>query len=139
MTLRDLALKIAFSYLGRWYKWGGDDPSGFDCSGFVVEILQSIGLIGRREDLSASALWDRFIRCKIDEPMAGALVFWKGATGNVCHVEFCIGKDHAIGATGGGSETLTEADAIRHNAYIKVRPIKSRKGIKGYLDPFMEV
>jgi len=29
-----------------FYLWGGDDPlAGFDCSGFVIEILKSVGIL----------------------------------------------------------------------------------------------
>jgi hypothetical protein len=42
----------------------------------------------------------------------------------------------AIGASGGGSATITEADAMRHNAFIKIRPAISRPGIDGYRNPF---
>ena len=38
-------LQTALAYLGTPYVWGGDDPSGFDCSGFVIECLKSAGLL----------------------------------------------------------------------------------------------
>ena len=41
-----------------------------------------------------------------------------------------------IGASGGGSKTITVQDAIRHNAFIKPRPWRSRKYVKGFVDPF---
>ncbi|GAH07581.1 unnamed protein product [marine sediment metagenome] len=139
MILRKLAMKIAFAYLGRWYKWGGDDPSGFDCSGFVIEILQSVGLVGRKEDLTAAGLWERFKHCKVSRPCAGVLVFWTDRKGNIIHIEMAISTVHAIGASGGGSGTITAEDAIRRNAFIKIRPIESRQRIRGYADPFVLV
>ena len=42
---RFYAYKLAWKYIGKFYKWGGDDPSGFDCSGFVIEILKSVGIL----------------------------------------------------------------------------------------------
>jgi hypothetical protein len=136
LGLRKLALKIAFAYLGKWYKWGGDDPSGFDCSGFIMEILQSVGLVNRKEDLTAQGLWDRFLPTKISQPKPGALVFWQNDKGKVIHVEMCLDWEVAIGASGGYGKTLTVEDAMKHNAFIKIRPIYSKKGIKGFLDPF---
>jgi hypothetical protein len=47
----------------------------------------------------------------------------------------------SIGASGGGAKTLTERDAIRDNAFVKVRPINgpgARTGFLGYKDPFAE-
>jgi len=133
--MRDLAEKIAFSYIGRPYIWGGDDPSGFDCSGFIIEIFKSIGKLPRKGDWTAaqlSQMWQR-----IGEPTKGDLVFWENRNHHVIHVEMCLGNGLAIGASGGGSKTLTAADAMAHNAFIKIRPIKTRMGVWGYTNPFL--
>mgnify|MGYP001828618998 CR=1 FL=1 len=133
--MRDLAEKIAFSYLGRPYIWGGDDPSGFDCSGFIIEIFKSIGKLPRKGDWTASQLSQMWQR--IGEPHKGDLVFWENRNHHVIHVEMCLGDGLSIGASGGGSKTLTVADAMAHNAFIKIRPIKTRLGVWGYNNPFL--
>jgi cell wall-associated NlpC family hydrolase len=38
---RIVALEYAWTFLGTWYSWGGDDPSGIDCSGFTGEVMQA--------------------------------------------------------------------------------------------------
>jgi cell wall-associated NlpC family hydrolase len=141
LTSRDVALKVAFSFLGKPYLWGGDDPiMGFDCSGFVIEILKSVGILPRHGDWTAQGLWDRFENVRLKpvykiEP--GCLVFWKSSqSSKIIHVEMCINNTLSIGASGGGSKTLTEADAIAQNAYIKVRPFEIRPNIAGFADPF---
>lgn len=139
MNARGIALQIAWAYLGRPYIWGGDDPMrGFDCSGLIIEILQSVGVIGRKVDLSAQGLWLAFKdKCKVEHPDAGCLVFWTNRYGSkVIHVEMCINRELSIGSSGGGSKTLTLKDAIEQNAYIKIRPFRSRQHIKGFIDPF---
>lgn len=141
-TLRATALEVAMRYLGIPYRWGGDDPmAGYDCSGFVIEVLKSVGLIARRKDFTAQGLWELFEaqNHKVDEPTSGCLVFWSKLPNTpACHVEICLDTFLAIGASGGGSKTKTTQDAINQNAYIKIRPIGSRQGIKGYMDPFKE-
>lgn len=140
MDERELMTKVAWHYLGTPYIWGGDDPSGFDCSGFVIECLQSVGLLPRQGDWSAGGLFDLFRKGRRDwvgEYQPADLVFYKGADSDaVIHVEILVDKERSIGASGGGSTVLTTADAWRRNSYIKVRPFGTRSGIAGILNPF---
>lgn len=137
MTDLEIAEKVAWHYLGTWYKWGGDDVSGFDCSGFICEILQSVGKIGRKEDLTAGGLFVRFKLAKVGKPELGCLVFYGSDEQHITHIEFCLDEKRSIGASGGGSKTLTIEDAILQNAFIKIRPIQSRNGIVGFVNPFL--
>ena len=135
--LMDIAREVAFKFLGKPYLWGGDDPEGFDCSGFCIEILKSVGLLPRQGDWTAQGLWHKFQDYEVEKPSLGCLVFWTDRRGDkIVHVEFVIGRDHAIGASGGGSRTTSREKAMAQGAYIKVRPYGSRKHLKGYLDPF---
>lgn len=138
MEPRELALKIAWSFLGKPYRWGGNDPlGGFDCSGFIVEILKSTGHMRRGSDLTASGIWDTFDQYKVLDPYPGCLVFWQNVNGAVIHVELCLDNIYSIGASGGGGSTMTMQDAIEQDAYIKIRPFNSRKPVKGFLDVFL--
>ena len=136
--LREIALKIAFSFLGKPYLWGGNDPmAGFDCSGFCIEILKSVGLLPRKGDWTAQGLWHKFQDHEVKKPYFGCLVFWTNSRGDkIIHVEMAISEHLCIGASGGGSKTTDRQAAIEQDAYIKVRPFGSRKHIKGYLDPY---
>ena len=91
------------SFLGVPYLWGGDDPSGFDCSGFCIEILKSVGILPRKGDWTASGLYERFKDLSMQEPREGCLVFWANQAGAVIHIEYCINDELSIGASGGGS------------------------------------
>ena len=101
----------------------------------LIEILKSIGRLPRRGDWTASQLAEMWKRT--GTPHRGDFVFWENQHHKIVHVEMCIGDGLAIGASGGGSKTLTIADAAKHNAFIKVRPILSRRGIWGYTNPFL--
>ena len=136
---REIAIGVAKSYLGTAYRWGGDDPSGFDCSGLMIECLQSVGVLPRGRDFTAAMIWDRFPKKIFDqsEVKAGDLVFWKvRRSSRIIHIEMMINGELAIGASGGGSKTKTLADAWRGNAYVKIRPANSRAGIAGFINPY---
>jgi len=135
MNLRSLATKIAWANYGLPYRWGGDDPlAGFDCSGLCIEILKSVGILPRNFDTTANGLYQRFT--KAISPSEGCLVFWRGSGQSMIHVEYCIDSVHSIGASGGGSSTISTQAAIDQNAYIKVRPIMNRGSIPVFADPF---
>lgn len=142
-TQREDFVSYALIWLGSWYKWGGDDPSGFDCSGFVIECLKAWGKFPRKQDTTANLLKARFMDRIAHAPdiLPGTLVFWLSPQGRAYHVEICINDWQSIGASGGGSNTKTMSDAIRDNAFIKIRPIASRQpsGSFVYCDPFMGV
>lgn len=130
MTPKQVTITTALAYLGKPYLWGGDDPlAGFDCSGLIVECLKSSGRLPRNGDWTAAGLYEQFRR--VSGPMEGRLVFWGDP---INHVELCLDETFSIGASGGGSETTTRENAIRENAYIKIRPI--RPGAFGFVDPF---
>jgi cell wall-associated NlpC family hydrolase len=138
--LRLLAVEIAKSHQGTWYRWGGDDPSGFDCSGFVIEVLKSVGALPRHGDWTAHVLATEMGWVFTNPPLPGDLVFWCSSRNRqkVIHVEMMINGDLAIGASGGGSRTVNSEIAMAQNAFIKIRPVRSRSNMWGYKDPFIE-
>jgi len=137
----DLALTVARSHLGEFYSWGGDDPSGFDCSGFVVEVLKSVGLLDRERevDFTAEGLWQKYMAYKTLDPTPGCLAFRQSGS-RMVHIELVIEKigqaTFTIGASGGTSKTRTKNDAIRDNAFIKIRPAT---GFTVFTNPFWSI
>ena len=131
-------LYTVLSYLGTWYSWGGDDPSGFDCSGLVVEGLKAAGLIARGNDHTADQLWSMYPHTSL--PREGCLALF-GSARKATHVEVVVGVDvgvgtvWTVGASGGGSRTKTRQNAIRDNAFVKLRPV-TRSDKLGFVDPF---
>jgi cell wall-associated NlpC family hydrolase len=122
--VRKWFLATALAYLGTPYIWGGDDPSGFDCSGFVVECLKTAGLLNESEDYNADSLMRKFGAFQANKPCKGALLFTCGKSGRAFHVVICLDEYFQIGASGGGSQTTDSKTAWRDNAYVKIRPIK---------------
>lgn len=141
-TLREAALQIWFSQIGKPYIWGGDDPIvGFDCSGLVQEGIKGVGIIPRTADFNADGLLNIAFknrpRLQITQLKPGVLLFWKrGAV--IGHVEIIwavIGnRVLTIGASGGGSATTSPAAAAEQNAYVKIMP--AVPGWAAAVDPF---
>lgn len=113
----------AMSMLGKPYIWGGDDQiEGFDCSGLVIELLQSVGEIPLGRDMTAQGIFETFCHGMYKQayPDFGSLIFWGNGAHSIRHVAFGIDQTRFIGAQGGGSRVRTREDAIRHNAYTKI-------------------
>ncbi len=128
-------VRTAESHLGRWYIWGGDDPSGFDCSGLVIECLKSVGILETTTDLTADGLWQLFKPRVCSVPSRGCLVFYF-TDERATHIGIAIDQWHYITADGGGSKCVNAAEAAKRNAFIKVRPINSRTRHRRYVRLF---
>jgi len=138
-ALRERAAWYATQFIGTPYVWGGDDPmAGFDCSGLAVEVLQAVGRLAHGRDYTANDLFSIFKLFEVSQGYSGCLVFWFNDQGKAIHVEIMIDNDHVVGASGGGSSTQTLADAIRQNAFVKMRPIRYRGSNYKIIDPFKE-
>ena len=136
---RRRAIVYLQKWIGHFYLWAGDDPSGFDCSGLILEVLKSVGLIRHKMDMTANMLYRWFNKNQTVKPGPGKLVFWFGndvRSNKAIHVEMMIDNDHTVGASGGGSATKTIQDAIKHNAFVKMRPLNYRGMNYKICDPF---
>jgi len=120
-------IAYAMCFVGLPYHWGGDDTiEGFDCSGLVQEILASVGK-DPPGDQTADGLFRHFINNgTMDLRKPGALAFFGQLGKGITHVGFMVDSWRMLEAAGGGSKTRTLADAAKHNAYIRIRPITNR-------------
>ena len=137
ITKRELAVKYLWHWLGTPYSYGGDDFSSMDCSGIVIEILQSVGILPHQYDNTAHGLYLKYKDNLVegDKVRPGCLVFWF-RNGKARHVMMLYTYGYVIGACGGGSDTKTTKDAIRDNAFIKMRPIGYDGDSYKICDPF---
>lgn len=120
--------RYALSFLRTPYKWGGDDFSGFDCSGFVLELLEAGGL--KLSDKTAHQLYHYMMHegFPLDKPREGAIVFF-GSKQKVTHTAYCVDGEFIIEAGGGGRKTTSRAAAIRDNAWIRLRRYEYRSDL----------
>lgn len=128
-------IAYAFEYVGTPYRWGGETHEGIDCSGLVQEILMSVG-IDPEGDQTAQGLYDYFVQNSGGTEIgAGSLAFYGRSIREITHVAFMIDKYRVIEAGGGGSKTLTKDDAIKQNAFVRVRALKRRKDLVAIVNP----
>lgn len=159
---RKQAVEYAKNWVGTFYLWAGNDPAGFDCSGLIHEILQSVGLEPHKFDSTANDLYRAHKNNKIDYLKEGCLVFWfKGNEAK--HVEMAINSYQTIGASGGGSPSMSVDklskeypifallpkwilkwligiyDARNRDAFVKIRPVGYRNQPYKIVDPFLSM
>jgi cell wall-associated NlpC family hydrolase len=130
-------LDYAMRFIGVPYVWGGNSPQGFDCSGFVQHVLQSVGA-DPKGDQTARGLYDTLLvqgGIPLNNPKAGALVFYGTSKQAISHVSLCLSEYQIIEAGGGGHATTNAQEAAKTGASVRVRPYTHRKDIVAIVLP----
>jgi cell wall-associated NlpC family hydrolase len=128
------------------YHYGGDDPiQGFDCSGLVHEFLMAFGVAPFEPKPSAQQLFAHYLSWglkqasqippELPEAYFGAMAFFGESEKLVDHVGFCVSPTHMVEAGGGDATVIDDKTAIARNGFIKLRPVKYRKGFLGFIRP----
>lgn len=126
MNKAEQMISYALRFLTIPYRWGGSHPSmGYDCSGFVQEILASVGL-DPKGDQSAQALYTALSQGDWKEGLQpGSVLFFGKGLYQITHTALAISNEQMIEAGGGNSTTTNVIKAAEQNAFIRIRPIRS--------------
>ncbi|MEK4229208.1 C40 family peptidase [Solibacillus sp. FSL H8-0538] len=90
-------VSIANQFLGVKYLFGGESPSGFDCSGFITYVYNKAGISTSR--LSAAGYYNA--STPVSTPQIGDLVFFSDTyKSGISHVGIYIGDNQMIAASG---------------------------------------
>ena len=95
------------------YAWGGQTPSGWDCSGFVSYVLQHFKLLGARMVASGLQSWS-----KPSGPVPGAMAFY----GKPYHVGFVVNGNTLLSALHTGTNTVESALGMGDNSGYGIPP-----------------
>lgn len=110
-------INLARALLGRGYRYGGATPSGFDCSGLVLYVLDREGVKAPRttREQARFGAW-----VPLDELEAGDLVFFGEAPGGV------PSEPHHVGiVTSGRSQPLRMIHASTSRGVVETAVFES--------------
>lgn len=111
----DQIVSKAKQYLGVPYKWGGTDPSGFDCSGFVYYVLRSLGYNASR---TMTTMYSQGTPVSKSNLQPGDIVFFQNTyKSGMSHVGIYVGDGKFIHAPSSG-KVVSYAD-LYSNYYIE--------------------
>lgn len=89
------ALAYARAQLGKPYVWGGEGPSGYDCSGLVKMAWGAAGVPLMHQ---TNAQWGETAHVPLDQAQPGDLVFYGRVGGDIYHVGLYLGGGQMIHA-----------------------------------------
>ncbi|WP_368671424.1 C40 family peptidase [Corallococcus exiguus] len=119
-------LALVLAQMHAPYRWGAkgtpvskDGPRLFDCSGLVTWAFNQVGGKDWRATHNTDRLWAECAPvASAADLLPGDLVLY-GKAGDPDHVMVHVGAGVVVGASGGGSKTLTLEDAARADAKVK--------------------
>lgn len=99
VPLAEKIVAYAKQFIGVRYVYGGESPSGFDCSGFVNYVYEKFGISLERS--SADMANTNGVRISLSELKIGDLLFFdtNGGRNRVNHVGIYIGNGQYIHAS----------------------------------------
>ncbi|NJP37565.1 NlpC/P60 family protein [Alkalicoccus luteus] len=110
-SFADRVIASGKEHMGTRYVWGGDTPSGFDCSGFIQYAFKENG---KNLPRTVAQMWDAGTR--VDQPQKGDLVFFETRTGP-SHAGIYLGNNKFLHSGSSTGVTVTNMD----NSYWKQR------------------
>lgn len=111
-------VEVARSFLGTPYVWGGESPSGFDCSGFIQYVFQMQDIIIPR---TVSDTWN--FTQPVDSPSVGDLVFFETYKPGPSHMGIYLGDGKFIHAGESRGVEISELD----NSYWQPRYLGAKR------------
>jgi cell wall-associated NlpC family hydrolase len=106
----------AKKYIGTPYLWGGNTPSGFDCSGFVKYVFAKFGVSLPR---TTETQWTA--TTPVNSPNIGDLVFFQTYKPGPSHVGIYLGNNKFISAASSGVTISDMTSSYWGSRYLGAR------------------
>lgn len=117
---------IAYSkkFIGVKYVYGGNSPSGFDCSGFIGYVFKNFGVTLNR---SAESLYQNGVKVSKSALKAGDLLFfdasYRKSSGTIDHAGIYLGGDSFIHASSSNGQVLIQSLSEYRGTYIGAKRV----------------
>lgn len=107
----------ALRYVGTPYVWGGSQPRGFDCSGFIYFLYAQMGIrIPRTADYQFAVG-----RPVVGDPLPGDLVFFQTYDYGASHVGLYLGDGRFVNSIGASVHVASFASPYFRSRYLGAR------------------
>jgi cell wall-associated NlpC family hydrolase len=111
------AAVIALEQVGVPYRYGGNTPGGFDCSGL---IHYAYGQVGKQVPRTTGRLWDSADTIDLDRLNAGDILFFR-IDGKMSHVGLYVGGGRFVHAPSSGGVVSVETLGSEYYAQAFMR------------------
>ena len=127
-------VKIANQYIGVPYKWGGNTPAGFDCSGFLVYVFDQAGIsLPRTADDQYNKVGKAVEKSDLK---IGDLVFFSGTYDKkgITHSGIYVGNNNFISATNSGVLVASLDNSYWKSKYTGAKRVLNEEVLVVYTD-----
>jgi cell wall-associated NlpC family hydrolase len=119
-------LATADRYLGTRYRYGGQSPAGFDCSGFVQYVFRRNGVdLPRTSRQQATA--GRALAARVDSLKPGDLMLFSSKGVRIDHVAIYVGNNRMLHSSAGAGKVVYDDLTTPRGKWYLARHVASRR------------